>query len=346
MTKHNGTGTTDTTTTASGTPPLVKTTSHKSGGIGTGAIAGIAAAIIILALLVGGFAFWKFYWRNKRQKKSDYPVELEDSDENARKPKLRVSSDSSMGDTKKVVASDVKEVSSPMTPPTANAAEMPGSMPGFPFESFEPPELPAGIQRPELPVSSPELAAEICRSELSTPEPLSELDSGLPSPDLPEPFGAASSSSTTALCRHSRRQDSSDGEIFGHNDRKGSDDSVPSIPTPSIPRHPSLRHSGSHFRPPLHRRMESSSSLETIGSRLGGGSHPSPYGSPALHPIRDAGRQSPSLESDGGKSGLVSPGPASPGPVQSKFQERLDSAEGIVGVAVKEIEKRESEAGK
>ncbi|KAL9610154.1 MAG: hypothetical protein Q9167_005132 [Letrouitia subvulpina] len=340
MTKHNGTGTTGTTNTTSGTPPLVKTTSHKSGGIGTGAIAGIAAAIIILALLAGGFAFWKFHLKSKRQNKRKSLAEL---DQSARDPEPRISSDSSMGDTKKVVASDVKEVSPAMTPPTA--IEMAGSNP---FELVGAGSFPLELE--SGPVSPPELAGEVIRSELSTPEPCSELDSGHPSPDLSEyPVAhiAASSSSTTGFWRHSRRQDSSDGETvftsttIDHNDRKGSDDSSHSVPTPLIPRRPSLKHSDGYFRPLLHRRLESSSSLETIGSRLGGGSHPSPYGSPALQPIQDAGRQSPSLESDGGKSGLVSPGP-----VKSRFEERLDPHEGYVEVKVKEIENRENKAGK
>lgn len=341
MTKHNGPGPTDTTNTTSGTPPLGKTTSHKSGGIGTGAIAGIAAAIIILTLSIGGFAFWRFYWKNRHQNKTDSTAELDSK--NAQDTKQRPSSDSSLGGTKKEVASDVKEVSSPMTPPTM--PEMPAS---FPF--FEPPELPDSSYRSELEsgfVSSPELAAEEIRSELSTPEPSELASSGLPSPDLPDPFGAASSSSTTGLWRHSRRQDSSDGETvstpttLGHNDRKGSDESALSVPTPLIPRHHSLKHSDGPFRPPLHRRKESSSSVETIGSRLVGGSHPSPFSSPALHAIRDTGRGSPSLESDGGRYGLVVSGP-----VHSRFQERLDPPEGIVEVAVKEIEKRESQAAK
>ncbi|KAL8663423.1 MAG: hypothetical protein Q9168_008097, partial [Polycauliona sp. 1 TL-2023] len=65
-TEESGNGKTTDSTPAG--PPITKTSSDKSGGIGTGAIAGIAVGIVVIALLVGGYCLWRFKLRKSKQK--------------------------------------------------------------------------------------------------------------------------------------------------------------------------------------------------------------------------------------------------------------------------------------
>ena len=256
-------------------PVLQKTSSQKSGGIGTGAIAGIAAAIIILALLAGAYCLWRFKFKKSSKSKDNTKgkAELEDNIE----PKgvfeaynKRRLSEESSHDSKNAAKHHVNEVQ-----PTP-AAELDGAdLRGGPSNRSVVAELPSPDPfRPEL--ESPGLEL---RSELSTPEPPSELstsdrnlvpelasggtDHRLASSFRPQSYRNNSIDSDTIT-----PQDSASGRPHFHG-RKGSDDT---IATPNTPTHqrPPLRLSGrwSGTRP-AQPRLNSSSSHDTIQSRMG-----------------------------------------------------------------------------
>lgn len=208
-------------TPASTGDPIVKTsTGGGSHGIGTGAIAGIAIAIVLIASLCGAFFVFRILKRRRSSKEAN-PKELEGE------PKFipNIDQDSKHDYSqdpefakKPMAAATVTAVYSPMTPPmseadggyftgingketyTNNIVELSGSPGFFPTRSEmgspEPPEL-----------ESPD--AETLRSELSTPEP--RLAWELPSPDPSLEMAASpcissvSSSQTTPSLTDNRR---------------------------------------------------------------------------------------------------------------------------------------------
>ncbi|KAL8856186.1 MAG: hypothetical protein Q9178_007224 [Gyalolechia marmorata] len=262
-------------------PVLTKTSSQKSGGIGTGAIAGIAAAIIILALLAGAYCLWRFKFKNSSKSKDNTKgkAELEDNNE----PKgvfeafnKRRLSEGSSHDSKDAAKLNVKEV------PELEGADPCGgpSNKSMSMEHIDRAELPSPDPfRPEL--ESPGFG--IIRSELSTPEPpaselstsdrnlVPELASGgtaqgvtheLPSSNRPQSYRNNSIDSDTIA-----PQDSASVRLRLHG-RKHSDDT---IATPISPTHqrPPLRLSGRrHSARPAQVRLNSSSSHDTIQSRM------------------------------------------------------------------------------
>jgi len=171
---------------------ITTTAGSGSQGIGTGAIAGIAIAIVLIASLCGAF----FVFRSLRRRRNDKKAA---SEELEGEPKFIPDIDQAFKQgfsqdpetaKKPVATAFITAVDSPMTPPlfeadggyfsamnekgqySHNIMELPGS-PGSPpnrseIGSPEPPEL-----------ESPE--PEAFRSELSTPEP--RLAWELPSPD-------------------------------------------------------------------------------------------------------------------------------------------------------------------
>lgn len=164
--------------TASGLPPnptstngpIVKTTTKsRSHGIGTGAIAGIVIAIVIIATLCGAFFIFR---RHKRHRSSKLNKDKSDVESYERKGISEGDEDSKHDfsedlEAKKPKAATVtvSEVVGPMTPP----AEVDSGYP-FPQNEKEQPQS----RTFELPGSPPN------RSELSTPEPWARE---LPSPD-------------------------------------------------------------------------------------------------------------------------------------------------------------------
>lgn len=186
---------------------VVNKTSGGSHGIGTGAIAGIAIAIILIISIVGAFFFFKR--RNNRKHKLKKLAELEapsdiktlDTDQDSKQdyvPDLEV---------KKSIIPVVTEQEVPMTPPLSEAdgndyftinekhqsqikvIELPGS-PGSRSELSSPEPW----SRSELATPDP----EAIRSELSTPDPAfshSELPTPDPSHELESPGISITSSS-------------------------------------------------------------------------------------------------------------------------------------------------------
>ncbi len=264
-------------------PVLTKTSSQKSGGIGTGAIAGIAAAIIILALLAGAYCLWRFKFKKSSKSKDNTKGkhELEDNIE----PKgvfeaynKRRLSEESSHDSKNAAKHHVNEVQ-----PTP-AAELDGEDPrGGPSNRSVVAELPSPDPfRPEL--ESPGLEL---RSELSTPEPPSELSTSdrnlvpelasggtghglasqgraheLPSSGRPQSYRNNSIDSDTIT-----PQDSASVRPRVHG-RKGSDDTIATPASPTQQR-PPLRLSGRwNSARSAQFRLNSSSSHDTIQSRI------------------------------------------------------------------------------
>ena len=147
--------------------PIVKTTtpSSSSHGIGIGAIAGIAIAIVLIASLVSGFFVYKCLRRRKDAKAATlaaFKIEsvskvAPESDDDSKKDFAKEA------EVKKPAAAiaTVSEVPGPMTPPS----EVDG---GYFFTGNE--KVPFQSHTMELAGSPPN------RSELSTPEPLHELD--------------------------------------------------------------------------------------------------------------------------------------------------------------------------
>lgn len=169
---------------------VVKTTGNSSHGIGTGAIAGIAIAIVLIAALCGSF----FIYRNLRRKRQpqnpaaapvDEPKALSDVDSDHKhnfsdEPEVKKPTTATVS---------VAEVPIPMTPPLSEADnnEFFGSSAEKPRPQSRIMELPADpVDRSEMPSPDP----EELRSELSTPEPkwnYPEAPSPDPSHELPSP---------------------------------------------------------------------------------------------------------------------------------------------------------------
>ena len=308
----SGTTESTNTNTTSENPPLVKTTSHSSGGIGTGAIAGIVV-VVVLILLGSGFLAWRKCTGRKRQTKSfEVDGELDAEPKEGFFGKTRVSSES-QDETKKGPRVMQKEVVA--TPP----AELNGSNV---FELSSNQSFPA-----EMPSPDPELeAASINRSELSTPEPIgspSELSTG----------GQYAFPKLSGSRRSSRfRNRSLDSDIStlpgnasptsGQHDRQNSQDS---IANPMIARGSSLRSSQqrqSVRRPSLRRHGNSASSDTTFQTRMDepGFSPPRPsspfksqaspsmsaFSSPTL-PNHDPGLLTPHFETESAQ--LMNPPP-------------------------------------
>lgn len=191
--------------TASTDGAVIKTTAGGgSNGIGTGAIAGIAIAIILLGSLCGAL----FFFRRRRNSKKVH------SEKFASEPKYIPNNEDFKQDfsqdpealKKPMADATVTAVDSPMTPPlseadggyfsaiskrggvSSNVTELPGCPGSFPCRSEmgspEPPEL-----------ESPD--PQGLRSELSTPEPYPawELPSSDPSQEMPVSPGVSSISS-------------------------------------------------------------------------------------------------------------------------------------------------------
>ncbi|KAI4238321.1 MAG: hypothetical protein LQ352_007886 [Teloschistes flavicans] len=283
--------------TTSGNPTLVKTKS--SHGIGTGAIAGIAVAVVLIAVAVAGWLFWrKKSQRSKRNRATEGKAELEGAIE----PKgvqeaysKRRSSAESTRETKKGAAIDVNEVSK--TPPAELDGNFGGSSnAGTSYEHAGRAELPSPDPfRPEL--ESPGLG--IIRSELSTPEPRSELSTADPSlvPEMVsrELAHEMSSNRNSQIRPSSLRMDSGESDIISPQDsasirpqlhgRKYSEDTIPTPVSPQ-PKRPSIRynqrrHSGQR---PHQIRLHSSSSHDTFQTRFnetGSQPQPQPQGSPS-----------------------------------------------------------------
>lgn len=183
----NTTGSTIANPTSSNTA-IVKTTDNGSHGIRTGAIAGIAIVIVLIATLCGSF----FISRSLRRKRQSQKLAMAPVDE----PKAMsdIESDhkhdfSDEPEVKKNTTTTVTVDEVPMTPPLSEAD---GNEFFAPFGEKRRPqsrimELPAEpVDRSEMPSPSP----EELRSELSTPEPkwnYPELPSPDPSQELPSP---------------------------------------------------------------------------------------------------------------------------------------------------------------
>ncbi|KAL8910918.1 MAG: hypothetical protein Q9171_003823 [Xanthocarpia ochracea] len=278
---ENGTAT-DTTPES---PVLTKTSSQNSGGIGTGAIAGISAAIIILVLLAGAYCLWRFKFKKSSKFKDNTKDKAELEDNNEPKGvfeafnKRRLSEESSH-DSKNAAKFNVNEVQ----PTELDGAGSRGGPSNTSMGMEHIAELPSPDPfRPEL--ESPGL--DLIRSELSTPEPPSELSTSDRNlvPELASGgtgHGLASQGLTHELPSSARpksyRNNSIDSDTISPQDsasvrprvhgRKSSDDT---IATPASPTHqrPPLRLSGRwNGTRPAQFRLNSSSSHDTIQSRI------------------------------------------------------------------------------
>ncbi|KAL8803236.1 MAG: hypothetical protein Q9200_006294 [Gallowayella weberi] len=336
VTSAEGSTNTTTTDSTSGTPPLTKTSSGKAGGIGTGAIAGIAAAIVILVLLGISYCLWKFRfkkpWQDKKSKNLEAEAELEGDSERKGVHEVfskRRLSEASVRETEKGAKIDTKEV--PRTPP----AELEGGGPsgGLPnrtmsMENNGRAELPSPDPFRPHELESPGLVA--MRSELSTPEPPSELSTSdrnlvaeFPSPDMAHEL--STSNRDSRIRPSSYRNNSLDSDIIspqdsasirpGLQDRKGSQDTIPTPSSPT-PQRPSLRfgpgprrHSG--LQRPNHIRLHSSSSHDTFETRFNEFSTPPGGNTPSLpppQPLEPYGARSNSFKfTHGSASPLASP---------------------------------------
>ena len=184
---HAKTGTTVANPTSSNTA-IIKTTTNGSHGIGTGAIAGIAIAIVLIATLCGSFFIFRSLRRKRQSQKAaltlvDEPKAISDLESD---PKHGFSDEP---EVKKNTTTTVTVAEVPMTPPLSEAD---GNEFFAPFGERRRPqsrimELPAEpVDRSEMPSPSP----EDLRSELSTPEPkwnYPELPSPDPSQELSSP---------------------------------------------------------------------------------------------------------------------------------------------------------------
>ncbi|KAL8781757.1 MAG: hypothetical protein Q9213_005866 [Squamulea squamosa] len=338
VTSADDTKNTTTTDSTQGKPPLTKT-SQKSGGIGTGAIAGIAAAVIILALIAAVYCLWRFKFKRSRKLKDNTKgkAELEGSTEsevvdeayNKRRPSEETSHETKKG--RNVYVSEVGQ--------SAPAAELEGGAPSnglsdrsMGTEHNGRAELPSPDPlRPEL--ESPGFG--LIRSELSTPEPselstsdrnlVPELTSGETAHELTSREIHELSSSTK---RNSRTrppayrnssvnsdmispQDSSSVRSQPH-ERKGSDDTISSSAFP-FPQNPPLRLGPRpHGGRPQHIRLNSSSSHDTFQTRWDE-LPPTPQAAnttsvPSTHPTEPYGARSNSLRrAQGSPSPLATP---------------------------------------
>ena len=182
----NTTGTTSTNPISSSVA-VVKNTGSGSHGIGTGAIAGIAIAIVLIATLCGSFFILRRRLRKRRSQKATM-IPITD-------PKVVSDIDSDHKhdfadepEVKKTATSTVTEAQGPMTPPSeVSGNEFFSSLAEKPRPQSRILELSADpVDRSEMPSPSP----EDLRSELSTPEPkwnYPELPSPDPSQELPSP---------------------------------------------------------------------------------------------------------------------------------------------------------------
>ncbi|KAK4691133.1 hypothetical protein P7C71_g5803, partial [Lecanoromycetidae sp. Uapishka_2] len=216
------TGTTSSNPTASGAP-IVKTTNNNAHGIGTGAIAGIAIAIVLIASLIGAFFIRKHIQKHKRIPKAheleaDKPEDTQEMSIEYATKKDFSSSDGPEAKNRNTLV-EVKEI--PVTP-AAPLSEMDAEMHGFFGDDVEKrpihQELPGSpvnrsemsspepLPRHELPSPDPDM--QRLRSELSTPEPM-YLNSELPTPDpsheLPSPGISSTTSSLSPGLVDSRR---------------------------------------------------------------------------------------------------------------------------------------------
>ena len=195
--------------------------SHKSGGIGTGAIAGVAIAIALVGIIVAIVAFIMMK-RRKRAKRAAFVQQTHIPPSEMTKTVLSTTRNSSDDpEPKKMTGTNVQvqQTDAPMTPPL----EMDGGYLFAPGPS-QPMELPGErISRGELStpdlngrpseLPSPGLAA--IRSELSTPEPIlpgQELPTPDPSHELPSPNLSAADRRSPKPRPQSMRIDSSDSE--------------------------------------------------------------------------------------------------------------------------------------
>lgn len=167
---------------------IVKTTNNGSHGIGTGAIAGIAIAIVLIAILCGSFFIIRSVRRKRQSRKLctgpvDEPKAMSDFESDHKHDF------SDEPEVKKNATTTITVDEVPMTPPLSEAD---GNEFFAPFGEKQRPqsrimELPAEpVDRSEMPSPSP----EELRSELSTPEPkwnYPELPSPDPSQELPSP---------------------------------------------------------------------------------------------------------------------------------------------------------------
>ena len=256
-----GTGTGTTSNPASTNLPVVKTTGNSSHSLGTGAIAGIAIAFVLIAMLGGSYVVYRIL--RKRQEKKRLAKRAE--------PK----SDKPFGDDSldmvKPVILEGPEVKNPMattvtidevalTPPLSEADgeffapfgekqplnELPAESPDR-SELPSPDELRSELSTPDPMYSNPELASQELRHELPSPS----LSSGHPSPNLGHSRSTLTSPAPhQTFCRPiSERIDSSEPEAGFTRDgmlrrpsfhqRYNSEDSdVPSLQ--SRPRHSRL----------------------------------------------------------------------------------------------------------
>lgn len=217
--------------------------STKSGGIGTGAIAGVAIAIAVVGIIVAIVAFVCMR-RRRRARRAALVHQTHLPPAEMTKTVLSTTRNSSDDPEPKKLAGPsvhVEQTDAPITPPL----EMDADHVFGPGPSQAPMELPGDrmsrteLSTPEPVVSreleSPDFAAAI-RSELSTPEPIlpqQELPTPDPSHELPSPNLIAADRRSPKPRPQSYRMDSSGSEsgftrdgmaTFGHR-RHGSVDS-------------------------------------------------------------------------------------------------------------------------
>ena len=200
--------------------PIVKTTSSSgSHGIGTGAIAGIAIAIVVMASLIGGFFVFKCIRRRSDAKLKDSIIiehpEAKVSPEGDEDSKQDFSGDL---EVKKPVAATVTvtDAVGPMTPPSEvegsyfSAGNDKGQAQSHTFELSGSPPSRSELGTPEpWPREMPSPDPEAMRSELSTPDPSynhPELPSPDPSHELPSPGLSSVSSGQPSPPLHDNRR--------------------------------------------------------------------------------------------------------------------------------------------
>lgn len=195
---------------------ISKTSKHNASGIGTGAIAGIAIAIVLVASLVGAF-FLRKMLRKRREKSIQFSGDPKEPD--MLDIQKRYSSEDPEVEYKKPGTVTVTTNEVPMTP--QSPPEMDTNTMGY----FGPKRAPSQrIELPGSPVNRSELSSPVpalrsgasspdpnqLRSELSTPEPMysnPELPTPDPSHELPSPalsgpgFGASSDSDRESALR-------------------------------------------------------------------------------------------------------------------------------------------------
>ncbi|KAL8765659.1 MAG: hypothetical protein Q9209_007339 [Squamulea sp. 1 TL-2023] len=325
VTSADATNNTTTTDSTQDRPPLTKTSSQKSGGIGTGAIAGIAVAVIILVLLAVVYCVWRLKFKKSRKIKDNTKgkAELEDNTEpkhiyenfNKRPPSEETPHEPNKGG--KIKVSEVAQ------PPLA--AELEGGAPSgglsnksMSMEHNDRAELPSPDPfRPEL--ESPGFG--LIRSELSTPEPPSELSTSdrdlvpeLTSGEIPQELSSSNRNSDVRPYNNSfdsdgiSPQDSS--SLRPNHERKGSDDTIPTSASAARQRPSYLIGLHRHSNRPPH--VRSSSSHDTFQTRMDEMQSTAPgANTPSLahtHPMELYGAKSNSFRhAQGSPSPLASP---------------------------------------